>query len=805
MKDELRELAERIERLVSQPEQVEDAWGALARPIMRMLKWKPTIRTKCAEKLVDRIDYGPDHPLLKHLPLERLLEDAVEELDDNVGAVERACVVHGQIPMAYTTWLWRLYQVLARAQTWIETPSDSWAFRASLHGQDLRLLPPLVTGVPGGRNAVHVGAIDPLIEAARNETQVLGRRRRLLEAAREMLLDASAALTLDDDAVRPRRLYLHQEIARIDRMQAAGLSPDVALAHQLRQAATRGDIQRVHAAVVALDDLALRSANECVGRLTSSALDDLWGHDDRFAPDAAAASLAASGVETFSESVRDAVAEGYQLGTERVRALRSTHARDLPEGFFQEAEAYLKIGAVPATLAATLAVDGCFDVGGVLTPVRAVEENRRPVAVRYPTRDLVLLPAESVDDIPASVVDDPRSVLLQLATGRLLTRRFLGEVTERRTRTVLRGEARIYVLDGSASMLGPRARMRDAILVAELSTLTIRLNDPLRQVRPILYYRYFNENVGPTERVATPDEALESIRQVLGTLRSGGTDIERALLASFEQIRMAQAEDPDLCRAQIVLVTDGEAPVDEATIQQARRAVGDLPVGVSIIALGEENLALRRLAARQRAQGERVFYQFIDDAELAAIVHGKTAGLPIHLPTTKCSRALSETVLSVVDEIEAHQRGLDLEQLESYSDQLVALEQVGLSLDHGFREAARARFEALNRDRRTLLRRFYRWFPEPEAAVGPDRTVPGDTDQQDLDLLLTLLGSVAEVVDLVGSPGLRRQADAIEVFEHLLLDAGMPPWRVAELFRRYPSRVAPALRAVRSAAGVEQG
>ena len=59
------------------------------------------------------------------------------------------------------------------------------------------------------------------------------------------------------------------------------------------------------------------------------------------------------------------------------------------------------------------------------------------------------------------------------------------------------------------------------------------------------------------------------------------------------------------------------------------------------------------------------------------------------------------------------------------------------------------------------------------------------------------------VVDLVGSPGLRRQSDAIEVFERLLLDAGMPPWRFAQLYRRHAARLAPGLSAVRSAAGVD--
>ena len=76
-----------------------------------------------------------------------------------------------------------------------------------------------------------------------------------------------------------------------------------------------------------------------------------------------------------------------------------------------------------------------------------------------------------------------------------------------------------------------------------------------------------------------------------------------------------------------MLVTDGEAGIDEEAIRRARENVGAIPVGVSIIALGTENPELRKLAARQRARGERVFYQFVDDDELQTIVDGDTAGL----------------------------------------------------------------------------------------------------------------------------------------------------------------------------------
>ena len=61
------------------------------------------------------------------------------------------------------------------------------------------------------------------------------------------------------------------------------------------------------------------------------------------------------------------------------------------------------------------------------------------------------------------------------------------------------------------------------------------------------------------------------------------------MLASFEQIRLARADDPELARGQIVLVTDGEAAINDEALRRAREDIGDIPVGVSVIALGTEN------------------------------------------------------------------------------------------------------------------------------------------------------------------------------------------------------------------------
>ena len=323
-------------------------------------------------------------------------------------------------------------------------------------------------------------------------------------------------------------------------------------------------------------------------------------------------------------------------------------------------------------------------------------------------------------------------------------------------------------------MRGPRARVRDAILVAELSTLIGRLAAP-GDTRCTLFYRYFDEDLGLVTRVASTSAARDAIRDVVANERSGGTDIQKALLASLAQVAEARAEDVDLARAQIVLVTDGEAAVDEDRIVAARDALAGLPIGISVIALGKENPALRGLVARQRAKGEAAFYHHLDDAELEALLEEECGGL--------------------LDELESLDRARDLSALEDLEVEAQARREVGLDADGA--EGSCARSEALRRDRVAIGARFARWFPEAiDDATAP---VPA-ADREEIEATAAALASVAEVVSLLGGAALARQADAIELLERLLPDAGLTPTRYRSLVRQYPAALAPPLRALRDAA-----
>jgi hypothetical protein len=786
LRNELSDLRRRIDSLAGDATAVNLPFTRLAAPVMRALRWEPELQTLELSALAERLrdgELGTD-----------ALRRAASELAKNVRSLERAAIVHEHLPTARADWLRRMWEVLFLAEK-ASHGEEPWARRRlfALEQRGGFELPP-----PPGEPSSLASAVEPLIDAAESEQEQLGRRRRLLEAARSLLLDAAAATNLGRPQVEAQRRYISRAIVQLDRYEAAGLDPRIGLRYQARQAKERGDVGRLHAALTALEEFSLGAGDERLGTLTGRALGKLWRERDRFAADAQAESLARSGHETFDPRVHAAIAAGYERALSFVPQLRAQAAAgNVRPSNVDLAEAYLGQENLQLLLQAALSVDGCFDVGGVVSPVRVLEERRIPRLVSHPTPHLVLAQAEGPRDIPQAVIGDPRTVLLDLAAGSLQTRRYVAEEVTRRTRTVLKGEVRVYVLDGSSSMLGPRARMRDAILVAELSTLLARLGDPLRSLNPTLFYRYFTRTLGPTVCVRNEAQALLAITEALSEIRFGGTDIQLALLESFELVRAARADDPDLARAQIVLVTDGDARVDLAKVQSAREAIGSLPVGVSIIALGEENDALKELAAHQRARGERTFYQFISDAEIAAHIEGSALGAPVHLPRDARPAELAMEVSALVDEIEADGRKTSTETLAQSREHRAALAELSLSFARDFTEAEQAQAEACARDASALERRFERWFPALQAARGLDTHSPPADDLRDLTRLEQLLGTVGEVIELVGGDRLARMADAIEIFERLLRDGDLRSARCLELRQRYPARLEPSLTTLR--------
>lgn len=620
------------------------------------------------------------------------------------------------------------------------------------------------------RIEAEVAACQALVRLALTETSTPARRRRLLDAAKRTLLDVEATYPMRREQLLPGRHAVVREIVALERALAAGLDPHVAWTHQARSAHARRDIGALVNVLVAMD-AATRGADDPRSPHVIRALERLKKATSTAAPrqDADARAFA----DAYGEKATSALIEAFREPTGRAGG-----------------PAVDRTG-LDRVVHAIVNVAGAFELGsGDRIAPRAITIERA-VVVSHPEQTMRVEPATSVADLPNAFLDDPRTSLLDLASGRLLTRRYVRLESRKVVRPTRTAVARYFLLDGSGSMIEPpvihRAGVRDALALAELAEIVKQESTGPRDYRTVFFYRYFAKVPEPITRVADAATATTAMQRIVREIRSGGTDIEAALIAGFEDIRAAVADDPELVEAKLVLITDGKAPVSAAALDAARRGLDGVPVQLSVIALGEQNPELQAIVAAQRAAGEQAFYQFLDDAEMRALLDPSTSAAD-HAFDPEALRALAhdshaalrDELGGILDEIAAIERATTATQLaearldaEAFADAAMEIDFLpGPSLSGHL-----AREEHLERDLRALDARFDRWFPSvPAESVASVRT---DTDHR----AEVVVRAIGEVLEVLGSDPVELASGAIGLLETMLADAGLGALDYARVVR----------------------
>jgi hypothetical protein len=817
LQNALSAIEERILILKNRPEKASVFWSTFAAPWYRLFGYRPTFSVEKISNLVEEIQtrkryrgLGTFDAMIRslqatHDPLPGLFGEAVEELERNVAASELGVRTGGSLAPTHGLWLGNIAAVLRRLWPLVDDSSKEWDRRVAEAVSPFAIAPPLLGFNPSSRAERSIGSgklatIDALIASARQETQSLERRRRLLEAARETLIECNASLDLDSEATKYRQKAIADDLCAIARLGAAGIKTNVKTSHQLDEALRRGEWVRLHAGLVGLEQMALQANHERTGEIAHDVIEKIWQGRNRFEVAKSQESSLRSVDEVFGAETKARLSRGISSAKTDYRSPNASEkVKEIDPGDIDFVKRHVESLDTSVYLNGLLSVDGCFDVGGVLTPTRVVEEKRLRRTVSYPTGQLTLEPAESAGDIPDAAISDPRTVIPDLATGKLLARRFIRDEVQKTNRTVLLGELRIYLLDGSTSMLTPRSVLRDAILIAELCTIIARLNDAKRNVNPTLYFQYFDKEVGPVTEVVTSEQAANAIEGLLTTVRTGGTNIQAALLRSIEQIRVAQSRGMDLARANIVLVTDGESPVDESEIVNTLASLGDLQTGINIIALGQENPSLKKLAAHQKEMGKRVFYQFIDDETIRKIINGERDTVCLHPPDDSELENCSDLLRETIEQIEQSERIRD----EMTSSDLFLEQALGeMGTDTALRAAMKGRIELAKQNDAALIRRFERWFPRITKASTEALNYPDQQTESRLRDTVSLVDGVTEVLSLMKAEHRELQADALEVFQRNLSDAGISPFEYTELLDRFPERFQKALEKLYETVGL---
>lgn len=362
-----------------------------------------------------------------------------------------------------------------------------------------------------------------------------------------------------------------------------------------------------------------------------------------------------------------------------------------------------------------------------------------------PDRRLELAVTSNVADVRDFVVEDPRRLVHDLASGGQRVRRLVGGTTPRPARRV---RARVYLADASGSMRGARARLRDGLLLAELDALRRQALEGV-PVDPVDVC-FFGDRTLRFERVETAEAARAWIsRLVGGGPCTGMTELSAALAGAAQWLHQAR-RDPALASALLVVVTDGEDAVDVGRIEAAWAPLRGLPVSLRVVCLGDENPWLKGWVARQRAAGVDAGWLHLDDPSLA--------GMPIDFDFRP------PTLLPGPERVEA----VELEQLRPH---LEALGRIASGEEPARPPVGAPQFDAM--------------FPEPVGALAPE------DDAWTADAL----EAIGEAASL--APFEERAGEAVVLLEHLLARREVPLAAHLTRHARPGPRTADALRRLR--------
>jgi len=557
---------------------------------------------------------------------------------------------------------------------------------------------------------------------AQENVNDVAQKRRDLDLAHELLLRASAGSMGDRDRLRQMRMEVAAARERVRASPVVRSLQD--LVRHVRHTARR-DPRTAYRSLKGLYERAIEANDTELAQVAREAVSSMLPPTAQMKPLVEQSRLKqqlgwkepgkpAEGVEKL-----DRGPAGGKAGSDEAGDVLAQLAFDLDEEKLEALEL----------------ASGCarfFDVEDTLTEelVEAELEQSRPVQrrVSHPTQTMSYEFTNSLDELHNFVIQSPSMLLYNLASSRQTVRAYLEEEPPPKQSRIKKTAVRVYVLDASGSMHGPRSRFRDAILIAELNALRVKA----RQNVPFdpLYFSFFNDS--PTE-LARIDSGPEATRQIEKLFRhspaEGQTDISLALMSSFESIRNAQGKDPYLSRATVVLVTDGEDAVDLELVRRTRKPFEGLDISLSFISLGEENPDLKSLVIEQRNVGGRAFYHHLSDAEIgvARTEFDSTwrTLLPAEVPATAGA-------------------------LEALLPHLEALEQIAGGRPAHVAQRADSQFDA--------------FFPLP----GPSTSPEGPVSQR----LADILEAVGEAASLASVDN--RASESVTLLSHLLGLYGVP-------------------------------
>jgi transglutaminase-like putative cysteine protease len=245
---------------------------------------------------------------------------------------------------------------------------------------------------------------------------------------------------------------------------------------------------------------------------------------------------------------------------------------------------------------------------------------------RYPTgRDI--LPLTKMSDLPRAYLGQPHKSWeenINESTVFVIKQKEVFEVPDESGDIDETERITIIGFDQSGSMFGIPAEFQAALMMAFVTKAFSDVSPTGKQRHKILLVP-FHHDVLPEIGITTSDDAINVLHNYKKLQEAtGGTDIQKFLIQALSLIANAQQRTGEpLAKANIILMTDGEANIDLQELKEARRVIDrSTPIQTIFVSLGGGNDQLREFSSTSKGIGiKESFYREFSRSDMETLIN----------------------------------------------------------------------------------------------------------------------------------------------------------------------------------------
>ena len=432
-----------------------------------------------------------------------LLDSAIEEFSKNLKQIEKNFVIYRFEDNKNIKWIKKLFNIIEKISSYFSSNNNSHigilASKNHLYLEnDLFDNKKIQKIIKNNKTfEIKLKNIDLLINKYFKEIN-LSRREKLIKLAENLIEECTSENEDIEKILESRSLIIKTEIQKTENYKIEGQENFENIFWGAKKSLERENFPELE---VYLDLLKQYTANND----HDSSFIELNNKTNSFLTEQDNSNIFK---KVFGEYVFNLIEEGYAKA--RINKHNNCHYSfsDYVYDYFNS--------NIEEVFNCVLSSESVFNIGNPLTPAIIETFEYIPKTVKFPTSIRKSVIARDLSNLKNIEIQHPQTIIYDLADGSLREKKFISKVKVTKSKQVLQGEIRIYVMDISPSMImtPQRWRAREAIILSEILKIKKLFDNEKDNIHRIMFYSFFSEIISNVKEIKSSEDALRAIEEI---------------------------------------------------------------------------------------------------------------------------------------------------------------------------------------------------------------------------------------------------------------------------------------------------